>query len=132
MLACFSFPIGAAAAGANETVHGANPFPGTWRIRSIKIVPDTTAAANDTNYATVTVTVNDGAGGSFSSAIATQTTQVTGGVGLTIGTVLELTLTESTTLDLPENGTIKVAKTYAASGAVVDGLIVVEIEKVAV
>jgi hypothetical protein len=129
MLACLCIPIGAAAAGANETVHAANPFPGTWRIKAIKIVPDTTAAANDTNYATVTITTNNGAGGSFGSAIVTQTTQVTGGIGLTTGTTLDLTLTESALLELSEGEQVRVAKTYAASGAVVDGLVVVMLEK---
>ena len=128
MLACLCIPIGAAAAGANETVHACNPYPGTWRIKAIKIVPDTTAAAHDTNYATVTITTNESAG-SFGSAVVTQTTQITGGIGLTIGTTLDLTLTESDLLELGEGGQIKVAKTYAASGAVVDGLIVVMLEK---
>lgn len=129
MFECITIPIGASAAGANETVHAVWPYLGTWRVKEIYFAPDTTLAANDTNYATVAIDINDGAGGSFGTDIVSFTTQVTGGYSLTIGTAHDCAPSGGTNMELQQGYILRVSKTYAASGGAVDGLFTVVAEK---
>jgi len=112
-----------AAAGTAEEAYVVLPYKA--RVVSAKLVPHTTAALNGTNYATVGLAANDGAGGSF-AAIATSLTTET--VALTVGVQRSFTLTN--TPILAANSIVRVAKTVAGTGAVADCTVVLELEKV--
>lgn len=123
MLVTLCIPLLAVAAGANEDAIGAVPVSG--RIVSAQFCPIAASAASGTNYATLTLSKSDGEGGSF-AAIATAVTTET--VSLAAGTVVDFALTAGSG-DVVAGQSIKLAKTFAASGVAVEGNLIVTIEK---
>lgn len=106
------------------------PYKGTWRIVGIQFAPATAVAVDGTDYLTSTITVNDGAAGSDSSAVASHTTN-TGGTALVLKTTIDLTITQlaAAAAELTRGKQIKVAKTLANSGKILDGTYVFTAEK---
>lgn len=118
-----NIPLPTAAAGAAEEAYAVIPYDA--RIISAKLVPHTAAGANGTNYATVGLAANDGANGASFSPIATSLTTET--VALVLGTVREFALTAP---NVVAGTVVRVAKTFAGSGAVADCSIILELEKI--
>lgn len=115
------------AANATDEWYVPIPWKGTHRLKAIKFAPATAVAINGTDYLTSTFTANDGAAGSDSSTIASHTTN-TGGTALVLKTTINLTLTQ--VQDFTEGQQIKIAKTLAGAGQILDGSYVFLWEKV--
>lgn len=114
-------------ANATEERYLAFPHRGTWRLTGCQFAPATAVAAAATDYLTATVTKNDGAAGSDSASLATFNTD-TGQTALVLKTTLDLTLTQIT--DFTRGQQIKVAKTLAGAGKILDGDWTFEFEKI--
>lgn len=100
------------------------PLPYQFRVASAKILPRRALTAHDTDYATLTVGYNDGAGGSVTSLQAV-TTKITGGTGDWVaGTALALASLDSADTVAAGNY-LRVAVTKAASGVVADFVVVI-------
>jgi len=83
----------------------------------VKIIAAASLTADDTNYATVSLEVDDGAGGA-NTVLASQTTKITGGSGNWVaGTALALTITTTAADRIIDGATatkyliLKIAKT---------------------
>lgn len=86
-------------------------------ISAVHYLPDASLTSNNTNYATLTVSTEDGAGGAVGTA-ASQTTKTTGGSGSwTAGTPVALTL--GAAISLTAGQVLKVAIAKTAAGVVV-------------
>jgi len=109
-------------AGSTDEVYAAVPF----RCRPVAAywAPATAAAANATNYATITLASNDGAGGSYTS-LGTLTTAT---VAMAVDTSRSLSMSGAGQA-IPIGGMIKVAKTEAGTGAIIHGTMSVLVEK---
>jgi hypothetical protein len=116
-------PLLAVAAGANEDAIGAVPVTG--RIVSVQFCPIAASAANATNYASLTLSKSNGAGGSFTTIADVITTET---VSLAAGTVVDLDLVAGAG-DVVAGESIKLAKTFAASGVAVEGNLIILVEK---
>lgn len=107
------------ALASTTTAHGATGGAwnvGTKLIKAIKLIPHGALTADDTDYATLTIGYNDGAGGAVTT-IATITTKITGGSGdWTAGTAISLTLT---TTAIADGKLLSYAIAKAASGVAV-------------
>jgi len=130
MIAFLTLHIPSTAADTTDEWYIAMPGRGKWRIIEAKFAPATAVAANDTNYVEVTITTNDGAAGSDSSAIGSFTTQVTGGAALALKTTRDITLSGGSALELTEGQQIKIAKTDPGSGGILDGTFTFCLEKI--
>lgn len=115
----------AVAAGANEDT--CVSIPAKSRIVSAVFSPIAASAANATDYATLTLSANNGAGGGFSAIAAAMTTAT---VAMAIGTNRSFTISPGSEIQ-PAGACIKLAKTYAASGVAVEGVLTLLLEKVA-
>lgn len=124
---CLTLHIPTQTASTTDEWYVANPHKGVFRVKEIKFAPATAVAIDATNVLTSTVTINDGAGGAFSSAVASHTT-LTGGNALALGTTLDLTLTQ--VVDVQEGYQFKFAKTVGGTGAILDGTYSVLLEKI--
>lgn len=114
-------------ANATDEWYVAVPWKGKWRLTAAYFAPATAVAIDGTDYLTSTITKNDGAAGSDSSAIASHNTN-TGGTALVLKTSIALTLTQIS--DFTTGEQIKVAKTLAASGKILDGTYTFVFDKV--
>lgn len=114
-------------AGSSEERYIPIPWEGTWRLTKLKFAPATAVAAHASNTVTCTVTKNDGAAGSDSSTIASFHTTTTTGISLALKTTVDMTVTQQT--DFTEGEQLKIAKTEAGTGAVLDGTFVAVFEK---
>ena len=105
------------AANTDEDREFAWPFPGKWRIDKVLVAPSTTAGADGTDYTTVTLETNDGAGGSYTTfgSLSTET------VALTIGTSRERTMVATAAREVDQGDCLRVGKTDSGTGAVFDG-----------
>jgi len=110
-------------AGADKDV--AAIVPHNCVIESATFVPDADVTANGTNYATLTLEANDGAGGAF-AAIATART--TASVDILNDTGFAFTLTAP---KIEAGQIVQLAKTYAASGVAVAGTLALTLRRVA-
>lgn len=117
-LAALSLHIPTQSANATDEWYLPWPFPGTWRLKAIHFAPATAVAIDGTDYLTSTITVNDGAAGDDSSAVASHTTN-TGGTALVLKTTVDLTVSQNA--ELSEGKQIKVAKTVGGAGKILDG-----------
>ena len=119
------------AAGTADEFYGCVASPGRWRIKAVRFAPATASAANGTNYATVDVLTNDGAGGAYASAVTPITTAT---VALAVDTPRSFTLLTTAAgraaQHVTTNAMIKVGITHAGTGAVVHGAIELTLEKV--
>ena len=128
MLSILNAHLIAVAAGANEDTAVVVPFKA--RVIAAYFAPIAAVTANDTDYATLALTSNDGAGGSF-AAIASSLVTTTAGTGnMAVGTSEPFALS-ATGKVIPAGGQIKLAKTYAGNGVAVEGVLTVLVEKVA-
>lgn len=106
--------IGSAAAGADEIARIArNDFPFRLAIESVYFTPEAAVSANDTNNATLTISIG-------STAIGTLVTNVAGG-SLVVGTPVKISV--SGILTIEPGAVVSVAKTYAGSGAAMIGTV---------
>jgi len=110
-------------AGADKDV--AAKIPHDCVVESATYVPDADVTANATNYATLTVEANDGAGGAF-AAIATAITTASDDILNDTGTSFTLTAP-----NLEAGQIVQLAKTYAASGVAVAGTLLLTLRRVA-
>lgn len=130
MIALLCLHIPTTAADTTDEWYIPCPAEGTWRIKNAFFAPATAVAANDTNYVQVDLTKNTLAAPTTWVAFATaMTTQVTGGAAMVIGTAREFTLA-STAREIVQGEIIKVAKTDPGTGAILDGTLTIELEKV--
>lgn len=111
-----------------EERYAAWPHKGIWRIDEVKFVPATAVALDGTNTITSTITTNDGAAGS-DRALASHHTNTTGGTALVLKTTLDLSLSAAGR-ELREGYGIKVAKTAAGTGGVLDGTYTITATKI--
>lgn len=128
MLYALTFPLIAVAAGANEDATVL--VPAKSRIVSATFSPIAASAANDTNYATLTLTANNGAGGSFTNLAPALSTTTTGTGSLAVGTKLSFAVSAGAEI-LNADSIVKLAKTFAGSGVAVEGTVTLLLEKVA-
>lgn len=123
-------PVEQVAAGADGDGTCIVP-PGKWRIIKAYFCPSVAAAANATHYATLTLSTNQAAAGSF-TACATAITTAT--VAMALATPRELVLLTTAAgaaaCQIADGGSIKIAKTYASNGVAIGGIAMVTIEKV--
>lgn len=117
------------AAGSNDERYIPWPFAGTWRITKVEFAPATAVALNGTNYMTNTLTVNDGAAGADSSAVATWNTN-TGGTAHVLKTTISPTISQVASDELKQGYQLKLAKVETGAGAALDGCLVIEAEKI--
>lgn len=114
------------AANATEERHGFPPAAGEWKLEEALFVPSTTSAANGTNYATISLLA--GTGGTSLATLTSASVAFTKGTGrvftLSGGTALEFTGGAGTDC-------VEIAITQAASGAVVDGSVILTWRKLA-
>lgn len=127
MLLALTFPLLAVAAGANEDAVCVAPFK--CRIVSAHLALGAAVTANDTNYAILTLGVNDGAGGSFTTVATVENTTTADTGNLAVATPLPFVL-NSAARNVADGAVIKLAKTYAGSGVAIEGTVVVLVEKI--
>ena len=115
------------AAGTAATPTVSLPFgTGKFDIVSAEFSPSAATAANGTNYATLTIKTNDGAGGSFSSA---STGMSTASTAMAVGTTRNFTL-DSDAKGLAGGSCIQVDVAHTGTGAAIDGFVCIEYRKV--
>lgn len=106
-----------------EDRHIPVPFEGKWFVEEVRFAPSSALAIDGTNYATGTISTNDGAGGSF-VAIGSHTTN-TGGTALVVGTTVNVSLLSTAAAmaarEVEQGHQIKIAKTVGGSGGAIDG-----------
>ena len=109
-----SQPVDAAASTAGtRTFDQSTSFP--MVVKAFKIITSGNVTADDTNYATVALVYNDGAGGS-DTTIASKTTKITGGTGnLTAGIAYSFAITAANAR-IPAGSQVQVKVTKAGTG----------------
>jgi hypothetical protein len=122
-----SIHVPSTAAGTTDEWYKAWPFKGEWRVTTVMWTPATAVAVAAANIATLTLTKNDGAAGSDSSAIASKSNNSSGGTADVLKTTQSLTVTQRGTISQGEQ--FKLAKTEAASGAITEGELTIVCEK---
>ncbi len=127
--ASLSLHIPTQSANATDEWYIAVPWRGKWAIDAILFAPATAVAVDATDNLTSTITANDGAGGTNSAAIASHTSTAT---ALVLNTSLDLTVTQPVLLGgvLSKGNQIKVAKTVASAGKILDGTYTFALRKV--
>ena len=114
------------AAAANVGVAMFGPLPYQFRVSGAKLLPRRALTADDSDYGTVTVGYNDGAGGSVTSLQAITTKKAgSGGTGDWVaGTAIALASIDSA--DTVAAGQyLRAAVTKAASGVVTDFIVTI-------
>jgi hypothetical protein len=115
------------AAAANVGVAMFGPLPYAFRCVTAKLIPRRALTADDTDYGTVTVGFNDGAGGSVTTLEAVTTKKaVSGGTGNWVaGTAIALSSIDRA--DVVTTATyLRAAVTKANSGVVADFVVVID------
>ena len=121
--ATVQLPTGVATAGTAGDIYVINRLGGKAKVTNVDFIADTNITANDSNYATFTVTVS----GTSLGAIETDT----GGTGdVTAGTNEPITLSGAGSNLVAEGGLVKVAITKTGSGVAVKGVCAVTLERV--
>lgn len=92
-------------------------FPLAFTVTSAKLMPFAALTADASNYATVTVEYDDGAGGS-DTAVATLVTDVAGGSWVA-GTAKTMTLTSSAPVNIPAGSYVHFSIAKAGTGVAV-------------
>ncbi len=117
-------PVAAATAGTAADLFTVNGMPGQAKIVGCYLVADGAITANDTNYATLTLTV----GG---TTVGTMSTTITAGTGdIADGGVASMTLTAAGSNLVGQGEAIKCAITKPGTGVAVAGTVVVALEQV--
>lgn len=122
---CVTQHIPTAAANTTDEWYIAWPFKGKWLVTQVLLAPATAVAIDGTDYLTGTISANDGAAGSFTT-ICSHTTN-TGGTALAVDTSVKPTVTKYT---LVYGSMIKIAKTVAGAGKILDGTYTIVAEKI--
>lgn len=100
------------------------PAPFACQVLGADFAPSTATAANGTNYASLLIEGNDGAGGSFSAlsdALTTETTAMAVGTARAFANVKGI---------VPKGGLLRLAKTTTGTGAAVAGVVSVRVAAV--
>lgn len=119
MTSVILIPLASQAAGADAEAGCVVPFD--CSIVSASYVSHADVAADGSNYATLTLKANDGAGGAF-AAIATAID--TSATAADADTVRAISVTSS---ELAAGSIVQLAKTYAGTGAAMAGVCVLEV-----
>lgn len=123
-------PADDAAASTATAEHAIARIPIAAEIVSAYYGTESTITAHDTNYATLTVSVRDGAGGAASAACS-QTTKITGGSGDIAAYVPKVLTLDTTKKAVAANSVLTVLISKASSGVVVPaGFISVHLRRV--
>lgn len=117
------------AAGTDDEYYILQPHPGTYRLTELWFAPQTAAAIDGTDFMTINITTNDGAGGADSSNVASHNTD-TGGTALVLKTSVDLALSGDLDLEVAQGGQVKFAKVETASGVIWEGQYFAVFEKV--
>jgi hypothetical protein len=113
----------AIAAGTDEDHYVTMPHIGEWRVLDAYIAPDTTTAADGSNYTTVTVEQSG-------TTIASWSTLSSAEGALTAGTGAEMTFTETGASGVVGKGdSLLVKKADTGTGAVLDGTVTIALER---
>lgn len=128
MIAALSLHIPSTAADTTDEWYLACPFLGSWRIIGVKFAPATAVTANDTNYVQVVIATNASSASTTWTDIATFTTQITGGIGFVLGTVISPVLS-GLGLEFGEGRQIRISKTDPGSGQILDGTFTFALQK---
>ena len=107
----FSVIINVASAAGTDVLHYV-PMGQQAELKSVKLIPAVTSAADGTHYYTLNVYGNDGA-----TAVASRATNAT---ALTAGTLYELSLSNTDKCVFSGSQFVKVSTTKASSGKVKD------------
>jgi hypothetical protein len=118
-------PPGAATAGDPDNLYCLNRLGGKAQVVNVDFVANGAITANDSNNATITVSV----GGTSLGSIQT----TTGGTGdITDGSNTAITLSDTAANLVAEGGLVKVAITKTGSGVAVKGQVAVTLQRVRV
>lgn len=110
-------------AGADADHDVALPsFP--CQIVSASFAPSAASAANASNYASLLIESNDGAGGAVSAHSDALTTAT---VAMAVGTKRDFA---GITGSLPAGGIVRLAKTYAGTGVAVAGVLTLRLKAI--
>lgn len=120
--------IPSTAAGTDDQWYVAIPWLGKWAIDYIAFAPATAVALHASNFTTVTISANDGSGGS-DTTVATHKTETTGGTALVLKTTVAPTVTQPST-PLQRGHQIKIGKADSGTGAILDGSYTIALRKV--
>lgn len=116
-------PTGVATAGTDGDIYVINRMGGKAKVTHVDFIADANITANDSNYATFTVSV----GGTSLGSIETDT----GGTGdVTAGTNEPISLSAAGSNLLADGDSVKVAITKTGTGVAVTGVCAVTIERV--
>lgn len=119
------------AAGTDEDREVAWPFEGKWVIEEAIFAPATASVADCSDYATVSLEVNDGAAGSYVT-VASFDTSVT---GLAVGTKRALALVSTAAAaaarEIQEGYLLRAGKTESGCGVVLDGAMSIRARRIA-
>ncbi len=111
------------AAGTDDDFSVAVPGIGSFRVTAAYWSPDTAAALDGTNFATITLASNDGAAGAF-TALGTLTTET---VAMAKGTTRAITLTGDGRY-VSQGDVLRLAKTEDGTGALIHGHLTIVLE----
>lgn len=117
------------AAGNADEWYLAWGFPGIWRLKKILFAPATGVAAAGTDFLTVGVAQNDGAGGAFGSTFATFNTDA-GQTSLVVGTTIDMTISNFLLAEVQQARQYRVSKTVTGAGKILDGTFTFLCEKI--
>lgn len=108
---------------------GTGNATGTWDVKSVRYSPQSGGlTANDTNYATISISHNDDAGGSL-TAVASVTTQITGGSGNWTAN-RSVNIPAATNPSIPAGKALHFVIAKTGSGVVVpSGIVFLELEE---
>lgn len=125
MIAAVSLHIPTQTASTTDEWYVSWPYEGTWDLVTVQFAPATAVAIDGTNTLTGTISANPASAGTFVS-VASHTT-LTGGTALVLGTTISPTVTRRT---VTKGSQIRVAKTVAGTGQILDGTYVFAAQKV--
>mgnify|MGYP003132196503 FL=1 len=97
-------------------------LPIAAKLISVRLVPDVSVTANNTNYITVSVVDN------ASTNIFSQNTQISGGGSLTAGTAVTVALSSSADLEFAAGEKVKLRTSPSGSGVISAFTVVYEFE----
>lgn len=126
-LASVSLHIPTQAAGTDDQWYVAWPHKGTWMIDYIAFAPATAVATSGSVGLTSTIAVNDSAASTTWTTVATHDTTIATGVAFVLGTTVAPTVTPA---KIAQGYTIRVAKTHASTGSILDGTYTIQARKV--
>ena len=112
-------PTGITDTAGTDYTYGGIKVPFNITIVAVDICPHATLTADNTDYATLSLTKSDGAAGS-ATTIASQTTQITGSGNWAADTYVPLTVTAADA-DVDDGQMLLFEKVHANSGVSVGG-----------